>query len=273
MPPKRARRPAPQRATAILAAVTCAGLSLGARAGSATAEAPSTTARSSGPAPSATPADAAPDSASSAAASASAVPRVDLWADTGNGSHNPRAGLDPYPSVGRYVTYSIGFPVEALLDPGPPCSHAVERCMIGGGGGIALGAAYRDGGTSLGAVYEVTFHDSHSIYQRGVLEQIRGEWALHSRTSLIVEGVQPFLSAGAGFAVYGDNWAIATYGPTGSLGAGIEIELGVKLTATAALAYRPIYFKRFSDASGQERTAGFVHFLGLNFGLQLREPL
>jgi hypothetical protein len=196
-----------------------------------------------------------------------------MWAEAGDGKQNPRAGLDPYPSVGRFITYSIGFPVEALLDPGVVCAHVLERCMIGGGGGIALGAAYRDGGTSLGAVYEVTFHDSHSIYQRGVLEQIRGEWTLHSRSPLLFEGVQPFLSAGAGFAVYGDNWAIATYGPIGSLGAGLELELGVKLTATASLAYRPIYFKRFSDAGGTERAAGFVHFLGLNFGLQLREPL
>lgn len=267
----RARRPATQRTVAILAAVASAGLALGTRARAAKATAEATPAPATSGAPSIA---VAPSSAPAAASnSASAAPRVDLWADTGNGKQNPRAGLDPYPSVGRYVTYSIGFPVEALLDPGVVCAHALERCMIGGGGGIALGAAYRDGGTSLGAVYEVTFHDSHSIYQRGVLEQIRGEWALHSRSPLIFEGVQPFLSAGAGFAVYGDSWAIATYGPIGSLGAGIEIELGVKLTATASLAYRPIYFKRFSDASGQERPAGFVHFLGFNFGLQLREPL
>jgi hypothetical protein len=253
-------------------AASLGAVAIGARASAETAEeapSPSASIRASSTAPATmTP----PATSASASASASNHTELSLGAPPGP-DFNPREGLDPYPSVGRYISYSIAFTSEALLNAGVVCSNAVERCMIGGGGGLELGAAYRNLATSIGAVYEVTFHDSHSIYQRGVLQQIRGEWRYRPKLAILGDEVSPVLGAGAGIAVYGDNWAIATFGPSGSLFAGVEVELGVKLSFLASLAYHPVYFRKFSDASGQERTAGVVHFLGINLGLELHEPL
>ncbi len=258
------RRSAARRASVFVGAAAALGIVFAGRARAA-----------SGAAEAATAPSAATSSSTTAAASASAVASapIDIWAEAPGDLRNPRAGLDPLPSVGRFLTYSVGLPIEALLDPGAVCAHAVEHCMIGGGAGVAFGGAYRNGTTAFGAVWEVTFHDSHSIYQRGVLEQLRAEWSYHPHAAILFDGVQPFLYAGGGLAVYGDNWAVATFGPSGSFGAGLEFEMGVKLSATVSFAYHPVYFRPFQDASGTQRPAGIVHFLGLNFGLELREPL
>jgi hypothetical protein len=226
---------------------------------------------SSSPAPlaSASPSASPAVGASASSAAPGAKPRVEIGAGAGG---NPREGLDPYPSVGRYLSYSVSLASDVLLNGGVVCSKAVERCVIGGGGGIALGGSYREPSSSLGAVYEVTFHDSHSIYQRGVLQQLRGEWHYRPKVGLL-ENVTPVIGAGLGFAVYGDNWAVATFGPIGAVLAGVEIELGVKLSLDISLSYRPLYFRRWTDASGQDRTAGIVHFLGIVWGLELNEPL
>ena len=145
--------------------------------------------------------------------------------------------------------------------------------MLGGGAGISLSGAYRVPGYSLGAVYEVTFHDSHAIYQRGSLQQARGEWRLRPHFALIGESIAGFVSVGAGIAAYGDNWALSTLGPSAHVAIGVEVELGVKLNLVVSFAYRGVYFRDFTDASGQLRLAGVTQLLGFQLGLELNEPL
>ena len=217
-----------------------------------------------GPTPSGAPTS-APPPATSASAAATSVGSLD---------GDPREGLDPFPSTGHFLDYGVSFASEALLTPGGLCpKEAKEKCVLGGGGGLAFAAAYRAPGYSLGAVYEVTFHDSSNIYQRGVLQQLRAEWRVRPRWLSVGGAVTPFLGLGGGFNGYGDNWALSTYGPAAHAMIGGEIDLGVKVALVVAIAYRAMYLRSFVDASGQDRPSAVAHLLGLQLGLELHDPL
>lgn len=204
----------------------------------------------------------------SGTASAVAVP----WSGTTPG--DTREGLDPFPSTGQYLSYGFAFHSEGVLATGKVCPElASEQCILGSGGGISLSGALRAQLYSLGVVYEASFHDSNNIYQRGVLQQLRGEWRLRPRGFDITESVHPFIGAGAGVAGYGDNWRLATLGASAHGLLGAEWDLGVKLSMTFAIAYRAIYFRAFEDPSKQYREAGIAQMLGLQLGVELHEPL
>lgn len=221
-----------------------------------------------GGAASSTPAP-APAPTSSATTEPDALPPI-AWDAPGDA----RAGLAPLPSTGHFIDYGVAFTSEALLAAGGICKNGLkENCVLGGGGGLAFAGAYRTPGYSIGAVYEVTFHDSSNIYQRGVLQQMRMEWRVRPRWLFISESVVAFLGLGAGVAGYGDNWAISTYGPSAHAMIGGEIDLGVKVAVVVAIAYRALYFRSFTDASGQERPVGVSHMLGLQLGIELHEPI
>jgi hypothetical protein len=209
------------------------------------------------------------------AASASAAPSASVaapWQTSDAG--DTREGLDPFPSTGRYLSYGFAFHSEGLLAPGNVCPEAAsEQCILGTGGGISFSGALRVPAYSLGVTYEASFHDSHNIYQRGVLQQLRGEWRLRRLGFDITETIHPFVGAGGGVAGYGDNWAIATLGGSGHAMLGAEWDIGVKVSVNFALAYRAIYFRAFDDPTPQHRPAGLVHLLGLQLGLELHEPL
>ncbi|MBL8717134.1 MAG: hypothetical protein JNL79_14205 [Myxococcales bacterium] len=187
---------------------------------------------------------------------------------------DPREGLDPFPSTGRYLAYGFSFHSVALLSAGGVCpGGAKEPCVIGGGGGLSLGGAYRTPDDTIGAVYEATFHESSSIYQRGVLQQLRGEWRRRPRWFSFSDGVNGFYGFGAGAAIYGDNWRAATIAGLAQTMAGVEVDLGVKLALVVSLSYRAFLFRSFTDASGEQRPTGVAQFLGLELGLELHEPL
>jgi len=209
-----------------------------------------------------------PPSASASSSAPIAVP----WSGTSGGS--AREGLDPFPSTGQYLSYGFAFHSEGVVATGKVCPAAAsESCILGSGGGISLSGAVRTQLYSLGVVYEARFHDSNNIYQRGVLQQLRGEWRLRPRGLDLTESIHPLIGAGAGIAGYGDNWSLATLGAAGHAMLGAEWDLGVKLSMTFAIAYRVIYFRAFEDPSKQFREAGVAQMLGLQLGLELHEPL
>lgn len=192
---------------------------------------------------------------------------------TSNGG-DTREGLDPFPSTGKYLSYGFAFHSEALLTPGNMCpAESAEQCILGAGGGISFSGALRTSVYSLGIAYEASFHDSNNIYQRGVLQQLRGEWRLRRLGFDITETIHPYIGAGAGVAGYGDNWSVATIGGSGHAMVGAEWDIGVKVSMTFAFAYRAIYFRAFEDPIPQYRPAGLVHLLGFQLGLELHEPL
>jgi hypothetical protein len=194
------------------------------------------------------------------------------WESTDGG--DTREGLDPLPSTGRYLVFGFAFHSEGLLATGNVCPKlASEQCVLGSGGGISFSGAVRGPTYSLGAAYEATFHDSNNIYQRGVLQQARFEFRLRPHDWILGESISPFIGAGAGLAMYGDNWQVATIGLAGHGSIGAEFDLGTKVAVIFAISYRAIYFRTFDDASGQHRPAGLAHLLGLQLGLELHEPL
>ena len=207
-------------------------------------------------------------SSASASVSSVAVP----W--SGKTAGDTREGLDPFPSTGQYLSYGFAFHSEGVIATGKICPKvANEQCILASGGGISLSGAVRTQLYSLGVVYEASFHDSNNLYQRGVLQQLRGEWRFRPRGLDLTESIHPFIGAGAGIAGYGDNWRLATLGASGNAMIGAEWDLGVKLSMTLAIAYRAIYFRAFEDPSKQYREAGIAQMLGLSLGLELHEPL
>ena len=61
-------------------------------------------------------------------------------------------------------------------------------------------------------------------------------------------------------------------------GAGIEYQISQTALVGAALAYRPILFRGWTDSAGQRRADrylgfGLAHIVGLEVTLELREPL
>lgn len=211
-------------------------------------------------------------SASAAGAAAPSGSTAVPWAGAPAG--NTREGLDPFPSLGQYLSYGFAFHSESLLAPGNVCPKgAAEQCILAAGGGISFSGAYRTPGYSIGAVYQASFHDSHSIYQRGVLQQLRGEWRLRPRSWAVGDAINGLVGAGAGVVTYGDNWTIATFGAAGHGFFGAEWDLGVKLSMSFLVSYRAMYFREFTDPTGQHRPAGLAHLLGLQLGLELHEPL
>jgi len=213
---------------------------------------------------------AAPSASTSAAPNdVDALPPI-VWSSIGDA----RKGLDPYPSTGHFIDYGFSFASEALLFAGGICQQSLrENCVLGSGGGLEFAGFYRAPDYSLGAVYEVTFHDSSNIYQRGVLQQMRAEWRVRPRWLAISDDVVSFIGLGAGVAGYGDNWSISTYGPSAHFMIGGEIDLGVKVALVICIAYRALYFKSFVDASGQDRPQGISQMLGLQLGIELHEPI
>ena len=209
-----------------------------------------------------------------APSTATTAPPVSSAMSAWSGDGDTREGLDPFPSTGQYLDYGMSFHSEALLTSGRLCpKDAKENCVLGSGAGISFFGAYRSPTYSLGAAYEVTFHDSSNIYQRGVLQQLRGEWRVRPRGLVVAESVVGFFGVGAGITAYGDNWAIDTYGPSAHGMVGGEIDLGVKVALVISIAYRALYLKSFTDPSQQERPAGIAHMLGLSVGLELHDPL
>ncbi|MGZ3449564.1 MAG: hypothetical protein ACXVEF_08180 [Polyangiales bacterium] len=211
-----------------------------------------------------------PPTVSSATPNPSAQPVP--WGSSEGG--DTREGLDPLPSTGRYLTFGFSFLSEGLLATGNVCpKSASEKCVLGSGGGISFSGALRTPTYSLGAAYAATFHDSNNIYQRGVVQEARGEFRFRPREWTIGESINPFIGTGAGLAMFGDNWQVATIGLAGHGSVGVEFDLGVKVAVLFAITYRAIYFRSFDDASGQHRPAGLAQMLGLQLGLELHEPL
>ena len=112
-----------------------------------------------------------------------------------------------------------------------------------------LGAALTSIVGSL--ILKTTGKDHHALFI--------GQWAA------------PFLLLGAGVGGYGNEWSVDTWGPTGTLGAGIEIELGGPVLLVSA-AYRPMYFHSWV-VSSNDLQSGIVHFVGLDIAVEAKDRL
>jgi hypothetical protein len=169
------------------------------------------------------------------------------------------------------VQYGVGFNGAFVLEPGDLCANSAAPCILGSGGGIGanLGVLYGEA-TYLGVAYTLTKQDPSRLYRLATLQQGHLELRKFWETGRDVRAYAAIL---AGFAGYGEEWGVDTYGPLVGVALGAELELSERTVLTASLGYRGIRFSSFRDTSGTERSAGISHMMALEIALQARSAL
>ncbi|MGH7296893.1 MAG: hypothetical protein ACRELB_18280 [Polyangiaceae bacterium] len=175
----------------------------------------------------------------------------------------------PPPSGHAYIQYGVALGAETVISSGAICAR-VENCVFGSGGGLAVRVGWRPSNQLfVGGVYEVSKQDPNQLYRLGILQQLRAEGRRYFPTG---KEVTPFLLVGAGAAGYGNEWSVDTWGPTATLGGGIEVELGGPVLLVEA-AYRPMYFQSWVISATNDLQSGVVHFVGLDIAVEVRDRL
>jgi hypothetical protein len=176
--------------------------------------------------------------------------------------------IRPPASWNTYLQYGVALAAETVVSSGAICSR-VDNCIFGSGGGLAISIGWRpDDYFFIGGTYEISKQDPDQLYRLGILQQLRAEGRRYFPTG---REVAPFLLLGAGVGGYGNEWSIDTWGPTGTLGAGIEVELGGPVLLVSA-AYRPMYFHSWV-VSSNDLQSGIVHFVGLDIAVEAKDRL
>lgn len=185
-----------------------------------------------------------------------------------------QADLDrapPPPSNVVYLQYGVALAAEMVASAGALCDNELVPCVLGPGAGIAIRAGWRGtGALYLGGAYEVTKQDPNKLYRLALLQQARGEARWYFATARQAE---PYASVGAGVAGYGNEWGVDTWGPAGSLGAGIEVQISRRTVVGVGMAYRLLYLSAFTDTSGAARDGGIAQLVGLDIVLEQRDPI
>jgi hypothetical protein len=177
----------------------------------------------------------------------------------------------PPPSHVVYFQYGVAFTGNQVLSPGAICADASKPCVLGSGGGIVIRGGWRSSGPLyLGAAYELTKQDPDKLYRIALLQQARAEVRYYVPTHRVVE---PYFSGSLGVIGYGNEWAVDTFGPSGSLGGGLEYQITQSTVVGLGLGYRLAYFTKFVDTAGDARDAGVAQMLGLDILLEQRAAI
>jgi hypothetical protein len=177
----------------------------------------------------------------------------------------------PPPTNVVYVQYGVALTAEAVSAAGPICDNVAVPCILGPGGGVAVRVGWRGiGAWYLGGAYELSKQDPNKLLRLAILQQARAEARYY-----FVSGrdTEPYLSGGLGVAGYGNEWGVDTWGPAGFLGLGLETQITRRTVVGVALAYRLLYFQKFTDTTGAPRDAGVAQLIGLDFVLEQRDPI
>jgi hypothetical protein len=238
----------------------------------------STASAQSQPAPAATvPAAPAPGETASLDAAPPATGQAPVppgTTETGTAAETGRLARDfesaaPPPSHVVYFQYGVAFAAVGVLAPGPICDNASIPCILGAGGGIVVRGGWRSSGPLyLGGAYELTKQDPNKLYRIALLQQARAEGRYYFMTARVTE---PYAAASLGVSGYGNEWAIDTWGPAGSIGGGIEYQITRRTVVGLAVNYRLLYFSRFTDTAGGARDPGVAQLLGFDLVLEQRD--
>ena len=197
-------------------------------------------------------------------------------ARTSRPAENARLARDletapPPPSHVVYFQYGVAFTTEQIMSAGPICDNKSIPCILGAGGGIAVRAGWRSmGPLYLGGAYELTKQDPNKLYRIALLQQARAEGRYYFMTARVTE---PYAAVSLGVAGYGNEWAIDTWGPSGSIGGGVEYQITRRTVVGLAFAYRLLYFGRFTDTAGTDRSPGLAQLFGLDLVLEQRDAI
>jgi hypothetical protein len=184
----------------------------------------------------------------------------------------PVGSTPPSPLEVEYAQYGVALATEVPLFTGGVCpEEATTPCIIGLGGGPILRGGYRPAGPwYFGGAYQFSKLDSNNLYRLGILQQLRGELRYLFATG---SRVSPYVSAGLGGMVYGNEFSVQTGGATALAGLGLEMELTRFAVVGLDLAYNPMLFAGFDDTAGQSRDTGVAHYLHLELVIELRTEL
>ena len=175
-------------------------------------------------------------------------------------SVEPETLAPPAPPRRAYIQYGVAFTVEGVAHAGPVCADPNQPCILGSGGGIDIGVGWRPdrrlltsaAPTSSRSRTRTSSFDSRSC-SRSALE-LRHYFPTG-------KNAEPFALAALGLAAYGNEWDVETWGPSATLGGGVEVELSGGAVLDVSLAYRPIYLRSFSDSIPAFHDAGIAHFI------------
>lgn len=183
----------------------------------------------------------------------------------------------PPPINTEELQYGLAFALENIASGGNVCPAAVgpSNCILGSGFGLGVRVGYRTRPWLFAGVYEFSRQDSSNLLRLAILQQLRGEiryyYEAGNRTTAYVVG-------GLGPIVYGDEWGVESGGAVGSIGAGLEFEVSSTTLVGAALAYRPLLLRNWTDQAGVQRANGYLgfglaHAISLELTFEQREVL
>jgi len=187
----------------------------------------------------------------------------------GTGSPTPEVHVTPPPSQHAYLEYGAALGVEAVASAGPICQR-VDNCIFGSGGGLVARVGWRPSEELyIGGAYGVSKQDPSQLYRLGILQQLMAEGRRYFPNG---HTVTPFGLVGAGLSGYGNEWSVDTWGPSASLGGGIEVDLGGPVLVVS-LAYRPMYFHSWVVSQTNDLQAGIAHFVGIDVAVEAKDRL
>jgi hypothetical protein len=196
-----------------------------------------------------------------------------------SGGDQSAVAVSPPKSTRSYIEYGVALAAEGVASPGSLCKSVPliaslggqsNNCILGSGAGIAVRAGWRSSDVMyLGGAYETSKQDPNQLYRLGILQQLRIEWR---RYFPIGRESVPFLLLGAGVHGYGNEWNVDTWGPDGTLGGGLEVELGGPVLELS-VAYRAMAFRGWIDSSELPHNSGVAHFLGFEVSLEAKDAL
>jgi hypothetical protein len=169
----------------------------------------------------------------------------------------------------------MAFAAETVASAGDVCPLGITApCILGSGGGVGVRVGYRAGGWYLGGAYEFSRHESSSLLRLAILQQLRGELRYYFDYG---DRATAFVTAGLGAHLYGSEWGVTTGGPLGTVGPGVELEISPNTVIGAAVLYRALFPRAFTDSANQQRAGGALgfgvaHMVGLEVTLEVREP-
>jgi opacity protein-like surface antigen len=183
----------------------------------------------------------------------------------------------PPPTSVEYMQYGVSLHTLTLLDGGAVCpKDAATPCILGSGGGLGLRAGYRSRGPFyLGASFQLSRLNSSNLLRLGILQRLMAEGRYYFDRG---NRLTPYLLAGLGGAIYGNEWGADSGGAALSFGVGIEYQISERTVVTLLPTYQPILFRRFYDSTNQVRAAGplgfgLAHWLAVQIIIEARDPL
>lgn len=183
----------------------------------------------------------------------------------------------PPPNSLEYLVTGVALSAELVASPADMCPSDGEiPCILERGLGLGIRGGYRTRGPwYAGGAYEFSRHESSNLLRLAIMQQLRGELRYYLDLGT---RATPYLGFGVGAVIYGNEWGADTGGVTGMFGPGVELAVTQDLAVGAALFYRPMLLRAFTDTTGQRRADelfgfGTTHVVGLELIVELRDPL